>query len=118
MHIILLFSMAVVVAGYSTGAGHCSTPSHGSKQSSAGASISAPTTATASSTVTVTLSGASFKGFILKASGGATFQSPPSGTKSKSCSGVSAVTHSSKAGKTSVSFTLQVCTIIDKSMAQ
>ena len=97
---------AAGAAGYSSGAGGCAMPGHGSS-GSASTSITAPSSAAAGSTVTVTLSGSSFKGFLLKASGGATFSSSlPSGTKAKTCSGYSSVTHSSGMSKTSLSFSL------------
>jgi hypothetical protein len=57
---------------------------------------------------TVTLSGSSYKGFLVQTNLG-TFNSFPSGTKAKSCS-TSAWTHSSSASKTSKTASLTVST--------
>jgi hypothetical protein len=57
---------------------------------------------------TVTLSGSSYKGFLVQTNLG-TFGAFPSGTKAKSCS-TSAWTHNSGAGKTSKTASLTVST--------
>lgn len=92
---------------YSVAPGDCSGPAggHGSAGSSAG-TITAPVTATTGQTVSVTLShGVAFKGFLLKATGGASLSAAGvAGTSSMSCAGVSAVGHSSAAAKSSLTF--------------
>ena len=94
---------------YPGGAASCTVPSnHGSGLGSATTSFDAPSEASSGASVTVTLSGSSFKGFIVKSTQG-TFigHSASTQTKAKTCSGFSsAATHTSGAAKTSVSFTL------------
>eukprot|EP01051_Picozoa_sp_SAG22_P034206 SAG22_NODE_15397_length_349_cov_1.440000_1_plen_80_part_10 len=75
---VLLWSLVLgsccqgTVDGYSSRAGSCSSPGHGSESASAVNSISAPSSASPSSLVTVTLAGSGYKGFLLKSSGGGT----------------------------------------------
>ena len=95
--------------GFSSGAGSCSGQGHGSTAVAAANSIAAPATASPSELVSVTISGSGYKGFLLKASGGAAFEGAlPAGTQAKSCTGIGAVTQSSSATKTSNMFSLRM----------
>jgi hypothetical protein len=109
--VLVLQMMPDVSDAYSSGAGSCSVPSrHGGGNGAATTSFSAPSSASAGESVTVTLSGSSFTGFIVKASQGTfTGHSTSTMTKAKPCSGFSsAATHRSGSAKSSVSFTLMM----------
>jgi hypothetical protein len=96
---------------YSSGAGSCSGPSggHGSAAAPGPVSITAPATAVGGSTISVTLSGGSFKGFLLKLSTGNFARYPSGASAASTCGGGGrAATHINGSPKSSLTFEVQL----------
>eukprot|EP01052_Picozoa_sp_SAG31_P035759 SAG31_NODE_4358_length_3313_cov_2.599876_4_plen_104_part_00 len=64
--LLLLAPPELRVAGYSTGANSCEVPGHGAPLQQPSTRVAAPREALAGANVSVALSGATFKGFLLK----------------------------------------------------
>ena len=103
--LLLLAQRWVPAASYSSGAGSCDVPGHGSLSTDVTTTIVAPAQAVAGEVVTVVLEGTAFKGFLLHVSGGS-FDALDVGTKEKTgCSAYDdSATHSGGDSKTSLSF--------------
>jgi hypothetical protein len=107
------FSLILVLLSsseaYPGGAGSCSGPSngHGSVAAGNGGYTLAVGSAMAGGSATVTVSGGSFKGFLVKSS--LDFSSPPSGTKYMNCGGGQrGLTHSTDVARSSMATSMSV----------